>query len=385
MYTPSADPTAPAFFEFPDFGFGPASTSIVLLEATIDDRNWQVVSTGSALRFCREHLPGLVYHDLDTSTPAAWDAFRLVAPRGSLVMSNTNPEFAVWALQQGYDVGIVDTLDWMWNELPHELNRAQFHLVQAFFGGYRSAARAAGMHPREIGPIVVSGLHKPESPGEQDGGHVVIGFGGMHVPFDEGLATSYTAWFLDATLPVLLDEHTTDRLTLVAGHRELPELVPSRWARDPRLDVRTGMSRTDYARLLRSAGHVLVAPGLTTLFECAHGRLQPFLQPGFNMSMVLQSHQVRATGYSYVAVWPWLIDATQELASLPEAEGVALVSAHLRRIIQGDETDWLLSALRAYLERDQDIGPLDLPVRRDLPSAVEAFRAAVGAGVDLRA
>ncbi len=382
MSTPSADPQAPAFFEFPDFGFGPVSTSVVLLEAALADRNWQVVSTGSALRFCREHLPGLVCHDLDTSTPAAWNAFLPVAPPGSLVVSNTNPEFAAWALRQGYDVGVVDTLDWMWNELPGELDRARFHLAQAFFGDYQSAARAAGMHPCETGPIVARGPHRPRRSDGQDMGHAVIGFGGMHVPFAENLATGYASWFLGETLPVLLDEHAVERLTIVGGHPELPGLVPSSWARDPRLDVRAGMPRTEYGALLRSAGHVLVAPGLTTLFECTGGRLRPFLQPGFSMSMILQSHQVQATGYPHAATWPWLDDVAQELSSLPEPEGIALVGAHLRRSIRG-EAGWLRTALHAYLRGDGDDGPLNLPVRRGLPAAVDAFRAAVrfGAGV----
>lgn len=123
-----------AFFEFPDFGFGPVSTSVALLEVTRLERDWHVVSTGAALRFCHEHMPGLTYHDLDTSSPVGREAFRSIVPAGSLVVTNTNPEFASWAVRQGYDVGVIDTLDWMWNELPPDLAGARFHLAQTFFG-----------------------------------------------------------------------------------------------------------------------------------------------------------------------------------------------------------------------------------------------------------
>src|SRR6266568_1057538 len=86
----------PVFLEFPNFGYGPASTLLTLARAFADRFDWHIVSTGGAAEFLRVQLPGAVVHELDTFTAAAWPAFLDIAEPGSLIISCTNPEFAAW-------------------------------------------------------------------------------------------------------------------------------------------------------------------------------------------------------------------------------------------------------------------------------------------------
>lgn len=80
-----------------------------------------------------------------------------------------------------------------------------------------------------------------------------------------------------------------DRIEIVGGRSDLASLVPSAWADHPAVVVRSSMGRQAYAELPRSAEHVLLSPGLGSLYECAASGLGPLLQPGWSVSMALQA------------------------------------------------------------------------------------------------
>lgn len=347
------------FIEFPNFGFGPAATTLTLLRYAPQDLQWNVVSTGAAAKFVHSQLALSVLHDLDTFDPAQWPRFADIAPSGSLVISNTNLEFAGWAAAHGYEVGIVDTLDWMWASKPPGVDLARFHLVQAFFAAAESRVMSAR---REIvSPIVDHDLwqSRPKDPTLS-----VIGFGGMTVPGQDSLIADHVRWLLGQLLPALLE--VSERVVVVGGRRDLPGLLPTSHLGNARVQVRVAASRQVYAELCTRAGHLVLAPGLTSIYECAAAGLAPLFQPGFSMSMVLQAHRLTAAGYAHVAAWPWLAALQPRLATLSEAEGVATVAAHMRETIDSD-TSHVEDAIRRYLEEPTMGG--SLPILEHFPHA----------------
>jgi len=64
----------------------------------------------------------------------------------TLIISNTNPCFANWAVEQGYRVGVVDTLYWFWSEFPVGLHRVQFYAAQCYFDPAKNQKQS---RPRE--------------------------------------------------------------------------------------------------------------------------------------------------------------------------------------------------------------------------------------------
>lgn len=360
----------PVFVEFPDFGFGPAATTLAVLEHAPIDTDWHLVTTGSAGRFARQELSHVTYHDVDTFDPACWHRFLDVAPSGGLVISNTNPNFAAWAVGRGYEVGVIDTLDWMWSSLPAGIEGARFHLVQAFFGCppavYNSAQRAETVAPVVDSDLWRSGQESPQR------GSVVIGFGGMHVPGHENLIADYVRWFLEASLPVLVEEIAATDVAIVGGRADLTDLVPQRWARHTCVRSLSAVPRREYARLCREAEHLLIAPGLTSIYECAAGGLSPFLQPGFNMSMAFQSLRICQTGYPHACAWPWLDEVTDALIELPEKDGVAHVAECIRDTLEDSgSSSFLTEAARHYANRDENSPGLRVPVPQWHPPAAD--------------
>jgi hypothetical protein len=362
------------YVEFPNFGFGPASAAIALIRSIPEPYDWHLVSTGSAAAFAQADLQEATHHRLDTFARASWEQFHGLAPSGAIIVSVTNPDFAAWAAEQGYKVGIVDTLDWMWPSLPASVDQVYFHLTQAFFGHTSRAGR-----PRPsievVQPIVDPALWyaRPAQPGP---GTVVIGFGGMHLPlpFGDRLVADYTRWMLSATLPVLVDWPGISRITIVGGRPDLPGLVPSPWPDHPAVEVRPPLPPPRYAKLLRSSTYQLLSPGLGSLYECAASGLMPLLQPGWNMSMLLQTYHAARTGYRHLCCWPWLEEAVADISDKAEEDGIAHLADRIWETIREDQQrpeSMLVQPLLRYLASKQAETPLRLEVSGTLPTAAE--------------
>jgi hypothetical protein len=366
----------PVYLEFPDFGYGPASTLLSLVRPIIDDYDWHVVSTGSASKFALAQLPGATLHELDTFPSSNWPRFANVAPPGSMIVSATNPGFAAWALENGYRVGIVDTLDWMWDGHESAPAGAAFHLVQFYFG----SAPAVGAGGRDhVRPIVDAALWPATERRDAVPGTAVIGLGGMHLPEADDMVADYVRWLLAAVLPQLIRDADTQSVTIAGGRPDLASLVPGQWSAHPAVQVRTDLSQAEYAKIARSAEHPVCSPGLASIYECAAGGLAPLWQPGFSMSMVLQSQHLAATGYPYMASWPWMEEVAEHVSGLPEEEGVPYVAEHIMSTIRdGDPSgECLAKPLAHYIESASARSTLVIPVDHSLPSGPELFAASL--------
>jgi hypothetical protein len=364
------------YLEFPDFGYGPASTLLSLVRPVAHDYDWHVVSTGSAAAFAVAQLPGATLHELDTFSSRGWTRFAGIAPAGAPVVSVTNPGFASWALQKGYRVGIVDTLDWMWDSHDQALADAEFHLVQFYFG---SALPRVATRGERVRPVVDAALWPASGPGESVPGSVVIGFGGMDMPGADTVVAAYVRWVLAAVLPLLAGQAGITSITIAGGRPDLPSLVPEPWPTHPAVRVRTGLSQEEYAGIARRAEHLICSPGLASIYECAAGGLAPLWQPGFSMSMVLQSRHLASTGYPYLASWPWLPEAAERVAGLSEEEGVQYVTERIVSTIRDTDPsgECLAKPLARYVESAGTRSALVIPVDPSLPSGPELFAASL--------
>jgi hypothetical protein len=362
----------PVYLEIPNFGYGPASAALAVIAPVASQYSWHIVSSGEAGDFVASQLPGATRHELDTNYPEQWDGFLTMVPPGSAVVSFTNPEFGAWAAQRGYRVGVVDTLDWMWGAtLPATIPGAEFYLVQDYF----AVPSGAVSEQREIvRPLVDQALWggppRPAQPGT-----AMIGFGGMHVPFENEVVAEYIRWMLSAVLPVLIGQAGVTQLTIVGGRADLAGLVPGYWAKHPAVRVHTGLERTRYAALARRSEHVAISPGLAHVYECAVAGLAPLIQPGFSMSMVLQAHHVALTGYPHMYNWPWLAEAESKITGMSEPDGMRYVNELMLATMHDDARGQdFAKAVTSYLEREPG-DRLRLPLEPGRPHGAELVAA----------
>ncbi len=361
------------YLEFPDFGFGPASTLLSLLRPVAHHYDWHIVSTGVAAEHVRAELPGATLHDLDTFHPDGWAAFEAAAPPGARVVSVTNPQFAAWAVGRGYCVGVVDTLDWMWGHDP-ALDGARFHLVQSSLVGGTTPPSGRREYVR---PIVDASLWPSATVHAPVPGEVVVGFGGMGLPGADDLVAHYTRWFLGAALPVLVERVPAAAVTVAGGRKDLVDLVPGDWASHPAVRVRPGLTQAEYASIAQRAEHLLSSPGLASIYECATGGLTPLWQPGFNMSMLLQVRQLAETGYEHLVAWPWMTEVADHIAGIPEDEGVRCVAERIESTISSADPggELVATGVARYLGRPDRRGSFRLAVDGSLPDAAPLFAA----------
>lgn len=360
----------PVYLEFPNFGYGPASALLALVDPIIDAYAWHIVSTGGAAEFARRHLPNAVVHDIDTFSRNDWPAVLDVVPPESVIISAINPQFAGWAAQHSYRIGIVDTLDWMWDTQSPGVGDVELHLVQRYFGSRKGACGPTGRR-QPIRPIVDLPLWAPGVVACQPG-TAVVGFGGMSVPGRDHGTGQYVSWLLSAAVPLLVEYAHCSRVTVVGARSDIAELVPELWASHPAIDIRAGLDRASYARLVRASEHLVLAPGLASLHECATAELAPLVQPGFSMSMVLQAGDLVETGYPHVAAWPWLEDAVPELTGMAELDGLRYLADLIDSTVLATDPDksGITKALLSYIDRDPATR-LNLTIGTDLPDGRE--------------
>lgn len=153
--------------------------------------------------------------------------------------------------------------------------------------------------------------------------------------------------------------------------------MPEPWSSHPAVRVRTRLTQAEYARTVRTAEHLVCSPGLASIYECAAGGLAPLWQPGFNMSMVLQSRHLTSTGYPYLASWPWLPEVAEHIAGLPEEDGVRYVAEHIVSTVRHADPsgECLAKPLARYIECARSRNALVIPVDPSLPSGPELFAA----------
>jgi hypothetical protein len=362
--------------EIPNFGYGPASAALAVAGHVADQYNWHIVSAGGAADFAARQLPGALRHELDTNFPDRWPGFTDIVPPGSVVVTFTNPEFAAWAVQHGYRVGLIDTLDWMWSTLPATvpaaLSGTEFHMIQEYF-----AIPAGPVSGRRdiVRPIVDQALWGRESMTPARSGTAMISFGGMQLPYGNEVVAEYVRWFLGAVLPIVIEQAQVTRLTIVGGRPDLGALVPRSWARHPAVSVHVSLDRAAYAALARGSEHVLITPGLAQVYECAVAGLDPLIQPGFGMSMVLQAHHVALTGYPHMYTWPWLPEVAPTIAAMSEPEGMQYADKRMLATIREDpDGQDLGKAVTTYLAREPGSALL-LPANPALPDAARLFAA----------
>lgn len=348
-------------FEFHDYGFGPASTSAALIAKEPALANCTLISTGGALRFAQRQFPTHPTIDLDTYRDPEGCARTLsrLLPPNSLLISNSHPRFADAALRLNMRVGVVEILDWLWPSLPASLSQAAFHIVQQALPNVRPLHGVA-VEQRPLvewtRPFIDERRWAPPTSRPNDG-QVIIGLAGMSFPVAPDIPGRYSHWVARNVIPELLASGRCKQVLVAGGALGLEAMLQESKAPaldDSRVVIVGPMSPSDYADAVKSSEFQLLAPGLTSIYEAAFAEIRPLFLPGYNISAVLQAHQL-VDIYKSVVEWPnvrnIVLSATSNRRNI-QAEAVAAqaVSRSLTEISDGHPSSEITRAITQYLE-----------------------------------
>jgi MoaA/NifB/PqqE/SkfB family radical SAM enzyme len=340
------------------FCFGPVSTSLAIAEEL---RRHDVaivwLAEGTALELLREGNHGDYIVPFRLANPEDRRIRSHIVEEADLVVVNTDPDFAEFAVGLNKEVLYVDILYWMWHELPSVVSRCSLYIYEDFV---RSAeqVRRLGLPPRSlrVGPLTGSTIGEP--PGAVRENHLLVSLGGLHRPGGaaSALLRSYERMVREALVDALDGVDAFKTVYFAGGGLERSETKLSNGSL-----LRSGcLSRTDHQRLLTTARATVMAPGLTGFYEAATAGVPVFFLPPHNYSQHLQLQSYKAVlPEQFFCDWQRLGIATEMACFLPEEEMLQQVDAILAGVVE--KRDQLTRDLREFLQsgwRCFDSGPL---------------------------
>jgi len=262
--------------------------------------------------------------DINTFDPQSWSLVTKLVTDNTLIISNTNPCFANWAVEQGYRVGVVDTLYWFWSDFPVGLHRVQFYAAQCYFDPAKNQKQS---RPNEDKINVTwvktnSKLEYIPSPKTNESNIVVISFGGMKYPDGVEVPTKYAHWVLKIALPIFLSHEEIKEVHILGGHPLLKDSIPREYETDPRIKFRGFLTRSIFQQLLVDSRYQLLTPGIATLFEANGLGISPLFLQGYNSTMIIPGSDLKRGGNSVgqFCEWTFVQQVRDKWAPISEKE-----------------------------------------------------------------
>lgn len=363
------------YFEAPNFGFGPISTAIILIEEIKNYYDCILISTGGALKYAKQAIPNLATIDFDTFDQNELHNLLELIPIRSLIISNTNPEFASWAKYNCYRIGIFDNLFWMWESLPGNICESEFYLAPRYYGKVAKTYR-------NIDVVYTSPLVRnlESVNANKVKGNVIISFGGMSLPYDPSLPLKYAKYILDILIPILLANTNIRCIKIIGGHPSLKEDISQRYICDDRIDVIGFLPPIEFQEALIRSELSFLTPGLSTLHEIYAWDVSAFILPGYNMSMILQAFDISrlaANNRTQISQWEYLTKIISDIRQMSERQSVKIIASYISDVIKQEsnstEEKYLCANIYEYIDTSQSsiaISMIDQTINK-LPCACD--------------
>ena len=314
------------FFSNP-FGFGPTGKTVALIEELLKHWNGCIVYAASSM--CLEPLSNdikskIIIESINERDPEQIREV-LLKYNNPLVICTLNRAAIKTAKSLSLTAIFVDSLAWLWKEIPEEYLLADTYYCFDIFGV--SSKLPANKNIRTIPPIFGE---LPEVRANKKN-NVLLHIGGFKNPFQDSMSFSYLNLLTKG-----LNESTTNKEIIVTGGSEAIEYLAKNVHRDNIL-FRT-LDRGSFLDELSSTNHFVTTSGLTATLESFALYTPTSFIPPTNLSQwhILKLLVKQGVINSYIE-WEDLIASTTDLSLLDEKTAMPIFSQLAKSVSESED------------------------------------------------
>ena len=320
------------------FGFGPTSKAVSIAGAVraICATSPQLAFFGSGIAYEFAERSSvfdcLLCHEVDDE--GRWPSLRNELSSYDGVISVLNfHALSVWS-QTLPPLVIVDSLAWLWPDLPDHMERARVYVVQDYLvSSERLRDWGARCRLETVGAIVSPTLSRLRGREQSSSGILVVNFSGCSNPL---IGDEFYEDYVRIQASQILGAAGSLFDSVVVGVRAGMHSTIRRCAQVLGVDVEVDhYPYREFLGLLSRADKVLSSPGLTTTLECmALSTPIGFILPQNYSQALMAERNVLRLGVGRCLALSRFGPEYPVAPGLPEDEGVRLVTTALATILQ---------------------------------------------------
>lgn len=324
-------------FDAEPFCFGPISTLLSVvnpLRCRLED-SFELVLLGSRTTTQLARRSGLFDRIVtcDTTRLKDLEHHRDLLDQSTAFVVNTNGCSVRWASRSHRDKTVfMDTLFWMWDELPVTADHCVLYLIQDFFGVRERVKKAKAWLPdaHVMGPWITSQAERDAS-AIPDRPFILVNLGGIEAAGVPTLSLS------DRLLLGIAREPCFRKFAFVVagGGRTIARLREKYLnACNPHIVAVNCFSKERFSALIDACDLMMTSSGLTSFYEaCLREKKVMFLPPqNYSQTLQIRAYQKAFADVSVLS-WDEMYEDLRVGEDLPEHEGIARTQSCVRRFI----------------------------------------------------
>lgn len=255
------------------FGFGPTGKTVALMEELAKQWNGQIIYSASSM--CQETIPQHLKDHILVETINERDENSLKSlfykyPK-AFVVCTLNKLAIKTAKEMGLVAIFVDSLGWLWKEIPAEYLSADTYYCFNIFG---MKGKIPNKKNIKVIPPILGILPKPNLKKDN---FTLIHIGGFKNPFQDELSYDY----LNLLLEVLFQNDLSKKIIVTGGSEAIGYMKSNFKGADIQFET---FERDEFLKHLNNASHFITTSGLTATLEAFALKTPTSFIPPTNLS-----------------------------------------------------------------------------------------------------
>ncbi len=313
------------------FGYGPVGKLLAICKRLKEHGvQMDLLADGLVLELSRhvDYFTNIIPFDSLQNDLVTSENLHDLFKEADLMLNVLEPNIVKFTKHFGLQTVYVDSLFWMWEDIPPELYNV-YYIAQTYPGveDKRVQFKERLQEFRVCGPIVDTSYLKQVHTREN---FLLVNLSGLENPFTKFGANLYYPEAIVSTLIEPLNNSSYEKI-VITGNSQVMQSLKEHYGSAFRGQF-THLSHDNFLRYLATCKMILTSPGLTTTYESLVYKTPIRFLPPQNYSQALMLQGYQQSGFADLALnWSDVYEVYSIPNNLPEAEGVNLVSKTIER------------------------------------------------------